>query len=57
MNRRTRTLLVSSMLFVALFVLALTLPVPYVVLSPGPTYNTLGRDSFGQDPRVFKWNR
>ena len=47
MNRRTRTLLVSSVLFVALFVLALTLPVPYVVLSPGPTYNTLGSDSFG----------
>jgi PDZ domain-containing protein len=46
-NRRTRTLLVSGVLFVVLFVVALTLPVPYVVLSPGPTYNTLGNDSFG----------
>ena len=48
MNRRTRTLLVSGVLFVVLFVLALTLPVPYVVLSPGPTYNTLGNDTAGR---------
>jgi PDZ domain-containing protein len=33
---------------VVLFVLALTLPVPYVVLSPGPTFNTLGTDDRGQ---------
>lgn len=30
-----------------LFVLALTMPVPYVILSPGPTYNTLGTDDSG----------
>lgn len=42
-----RTLLVSGVLFLVLFVLALTLPVPYVILSPGPTYNTLGTDDSG----------
>jgi PDZ domain-containing protein len=47
-SRRARTLLISGVLFVVLFVLALTLPVPYVVLSPGPTYNTLGNDSSGR---------
>jgi Lon-like protease len=34
-------------LFVILAVLALTLPVPYVILSPGPTLNTLGNDDQG----------
>jgi PDZ domain-containing protein len=42
LSRRVRTLIVASVLFVALFFLALTLPVPYVILSPGPTYNTIG---------------
>lgn len=36
-----RTLAVSGVLFVALLLLTMTLPVPYVVLSPGPTCNTL----------------
>jgi len=35
-------LLVAGPLFVVLLVLAATVPVPYVILSPGPTYNTLG---------------
>ena len=39
-----RTLIVAGVLFLVLFVLALTMPVPYVILSPGPTYNTLGTD-------------
>jgi PDZ domain-containing protein len=47
LSRRVRTLIVAAVLFLILFVLALTLPVPYVILSPGPTYNTLGTDSFG----------
>jgi PDZ domain-containing protein len=47
MSRRVRTLAVAGALFVVLFVLALTLPVPYVILSPGPTYNTLGTDPQG----------
>lgn len=42
-----RTLLVGAVLFLVLFVLALTMPVPYVILSPGPTYNTLGTDDSG----------
>ena len=41
MSRRVRTLAVSGALFVVLLILTMTLPVPYVVLSPGPTCNTL----------------
>lgn len=48
LSRRVRTLIVTGVLFVVLFVLALVLPVPYVVLSPGPTYNTLGTDDSNQ---------
>jgi PDZ domain-containing protein len=40
-SRRVRTLIVAGGLFLVLLILAMTLPVPYVVLSPGPTYNTL----------------
>lgn len=40
-SRRVRTLVVSGALFVVLLILTMTLPVPYVVLSPGPTCNTL----------------
>jgi PDZ domain-containing protein len=36
-------------LFVVLFLLALLMPVPYVILVPGPTYNTLGKDPYGKD--------
>jgi PDZ domain-containing protein len=46
-SRRVRTLLVGGVLFLVLFVVALTMPVPYVILSPGPTYNTLGTDDRG----------
>ena len=42
-----RTLIIATVLFLVLFVLLLTMPVPYVVLSPGPTYNTLGTDPTG----------
>lgn len=42
LSRRVRTLIVATVLFLVLFILLLTMPVPYVVLSPGPTYNTLG---------------
>ena len=47
LSRRVRTLVVAGVLFLVLFVLTLTLPVPYVILSPGPTYNTLGSDDQG----------
>jgi Lon-like protease len=48
LSRRLRALIVAAVLFIVLFVLALTMPVPYVILTPGPTYNTLGTDSAGQ---------
>ncbi len=54
MSRRVRTLLVGGVLFVILSVLALTLPVPYVVLSPGPTLNTLGKDDQGNEIIMIK---
>ena len=38
-------MLVSGLLALVLGVTALTLPVPYVVESPGPTFNTLGKDN------------
>lgn len=47
MTRRVRTLLVAGVLFLVLFLIAVLMPVPYVVLSPGPTLNTLGTDSSG----------
>jgi Lon-like protease len=47
LSRRVRTLIIAAVLFLVLFVLLLTMPVPYVVLSPGPTYNTLGTDPTG----------
>ncbi len=47
LSRRVRTLAIAGVLFVVLFILALTMPVPYVILSPGPTYNTLGTDDRG----------
>ncbi|NAS27164.1 PDZ domain-containing protein [Herbidospora sp. NEAU-GS84] len=42
MSRRALTLLVAGFLTLALAVGGAMLPVPYVVLSPGPTENTIG---------------
>ncbi|MCW2616052.1 MAG: hypothetical protein JWN08_3046 [Frankiales bacterium] len=42
MSRRTLTLLLASLLALALTGAAVGTPVPYVALGPGPTYNTLG---------------
>jgi PDZ domain-containing protein len=42
MSRRALTLLVAGFLVLALGVGGALLPVPYVVLSPGPTENTIG---------------
>lgn len=52
-SRRVRTLAVSGVLFVVLLILTMTLPVPYVVLSPGPTCNTLSTCP-GQDATIIK---
>ena len=43
MTRRTTTLLVTSLLIVALIAVGFALPVRFVALQPGPTTNTLGR--------------
>jgi PDZ domain-containing protein len=42
MSRRALTLMVAGLLTLALAVVGAWFPVPYVVLSPGPTENTLG---------------
>jgi len=47
-SRRVICLYVAGGLFVVLAFLALVAPVPYVVLSPGPTLNTLGSDDQGK---------
>ncbi|SFW92359.1 PDZ domain-containing protein [Amycolatopsis australiensis] len=47
MTRRGWTLVVSGSLFVVFVVLGLVVPVPFVAISPGPTYDTLGRDAAG----------
>src|SRR3954466_11797205 len=48
MSRRGITFLVASALTVVLAVLASVLPVPYVVLVPGPVTDTLGKMPNGQ---------
>ncbi len=57
LSRRVRTLIVAALVFLVLLVLAMTLPVPYVILSPGPTYNTLGADDKGSTIIVLKGTR
>ncbi|SDN25916.1 YlbL family protein [Actinacidiphila guanduensis] len=42
MPRRTVTLLASSLVLIALLLVALLAPTPYAEMSPGPTVNTLG---------------
>jgi Lon-like protease len=42
MSRRALTLLVASLAVAVAAVVAVVVPVPYVILSPGPTLNTLG---------------
>lgn len=42
LSRRVQTLIAGGALFVVLAVVALAVPVPYVILGPGPTVNTLG---------------
>ena len=42
MTRRGWTLLASALTLVALVALAVALPVPYIRLAPGPTFNVIG---------------
>jgi PDZ domain-containing protein len=48
MSRRSLTLAIAGLATVAAILVALLVPVPYVILTPGPTLNTLGKDSSGQ---------
>jgi PDZ domain-containing protein len=48
MSRRSLTLLIAGIGVVVAVAAAVLLPVPYVILGPGPTLNTLGKDSSGQ---------
>ena len=48
MSRRSLTLAIAGLATVVAIVLAVLVPVPYVILTPGPTLNTLGKDSSGQ---------
>ncbi len=48
MPRRSLTLFISGAAVIAALVAAMLLPVPYVILGPGPTLNTLGKDSNGK---------
>ena len=48
MNRRSTTLLISSVAAAGAIAASVLIPVPYVILGPGPTLNTLGKDSSGQ---------
>jgi Lon-like protease len=48
MSRRSLTLLIATVGVIAALAVAVLIPVPYVILGPGPTLNTLGKDSSGQ---------
>lgn len=48
MSRRVVALVIAATVVVVLLAVAVALPVPYVVLGPGPTLNTLGTDSAGK---------
>jgi Lon-like protease len=47
MSRRSLTLLIAAVGAAAALAVSVLIPVPYVILSPGPTLNTLGKDSSG----------
>ncbi len=49
MSRRSLTLLIASVGTAAAIGVTALIPVPYVILGPGPTLNTLGKDSSGQE--------
>jgi PDZ domain-containing protein len=48
MSRRSLTLIIATLGVIAALAVAVLVPVPYVILGPGPTLNTLGKDSSGQ---------
>jgi PDZ domain-containing protein len=48
MSRRSLTLLIAAIGTAVAIAISVLIPVPYVILGPGPTLNTLGKDSSGQ---------
>src|SRR6516164_10306248 len=48
MSRRSLTLSIAGLATLVAIAVAVLVPVPYVILGPGPTLNTLGKDSSGQ---------
>jgi Lon-like protease len=48
MSRRSLTLLIAGLAALAAIGVSVLVPVPYVILMPGPTLNTLGTDSSGK---------
>jgi Lon-like protease len=48
MSRRSLTLVIALVATLVAVAVAVLVPVPYVILEPGPTLNTLGKDSSGQ---------
>jgi PDZ domain-containing protein len=48
MFRRSLTLSIAGVATLIAIAVAVLVPVPYVILGPGPTLNTLGKDSSGQ---------
>src|ERR1700742_793103 len=48
MSRGSLALIIAGAATVVALAVAILVPVPYVILGPGPTLNTLGKDSSGQ---------
>ncbi|SDZ45932.1 PDZ domain-containing protein [Amycolatopsis xylanica] len=48
LSRRGWTLVISAVLFLVFAALGFFAPVPFVAISPGPTYDTLGKDESGK---------
>jgi PDZ domain-containing protein len=48
MSRRSLTLSIAGLATLVAIAVAVLVPVPYVILHPGPTLNTLGKDSSGK---------
>jgi Lon-like protease len=57
MSRRSLTLVIAGLATVIAIVVAVFVPVPYVILGAGPTLNTLGTDSSGQQLIVISGHR
>jgi PDZ domain-containing protein len=48
MSRRSLTLVIAGLATLVAIAVSVFVPVPYVILMPGPTLNTLGTDSHGK---------